>query len=164
MKEARIDPSTIQVINEMVSVPVLDLRTCAGNGSSHLFEDIEVLYEVQLPTVWVGPISPYGDRKPFLTKIYGDSMSEAGLHDGALALVNPAVEAHSGDAALVCFGENRETALKWVYFLPGGAIELRSATPGFPIYSFTREQQASEDAPLVIIGKVMGEWGELKRG
>jgi transcriptional regulator with XRE-family HTH domain len=160
----RLDPRTIQAIHEMVSVPVFDLRTCAGNGSSHIFEDVEVLYELQLPAVWVGPVSIDDNRKPFLTKINGDSMSEAGLHDGALALVNPAADVHSGDAAMVAFGPDRETALKWVYYMPGGVIELRSATPGFPVYSFTRDQQMSEESPLIIIGKVMGEWSEPKRG
>jgi transcriptional regulator with XRE-family HTH domain len=163
-KDGRLGPAAIQVIHEMVSVPVLDLRTCAGLGSSHIFEESEVLYEVQLPAVWAGPISVYDDKKPFLTKINGDSMSAAGLHDGALALVNPAADVHSGDAAMVCFGEDRETALKWVYFLPRGVIELRSATPGFPVYTYTSDQQLSEEAPMIIIGRVMGEWVEPKKG
>ncbi|MDR1917243.1 MAG: hypothetical protein LBQ58_11795 [Synergistaceae bacterium] len=92
------------------------------------------------------------------------TLSEAWLHDGALALVNPAVDIHSGEAAMVCFGENRETALKWGYFLPNSVIELRSATPGFPVYTYTREQQQSDMDPLIVIGKVMGEWVEPKRG
>ena len=91
-------------------------------------------------------------------------MSEAGLSDGRLALVNPAVEPRSGDPALVCYGPNRDTAIKWIYFLPNGEIELRSATSGFPVVRYTKEQQLSSDNPLIVIGKVMGEWGEPKRG
>jgi transcriptional regulator with XRE-family HTH domain len=161
---ARDNQRYVEAVTEMVNVPVYSLRSCAGTGTSHLFDDVELLYDLSLPAKWVGPISPFDDRKPFLTEIDGDSMSEAGLNDGRLALVNPAVEPHSGDAALVCFGERRDTAIKWIYYLPEGAIELRSATPGFPVIRYTREQQMSEEDPLIIIGKVMGEWGEPKRG
>jgi transcriptional regulator with XRE-family HTH domain len=158
MEETRIDPSTIQVINEMVSVQVLDIRTCAGNGSSHMFEDVEVLYEIQLPAMWVGPISPYDDKKPFLTKIDGDSMSDAGFHNGMLALINPAADVYGGEPALVCFGPDRSTAIKRVFYLPDRVIELRSDSPGYPVYTYTYEQQKSEENPLIIIGRVMGAW------
>jgi phage repressor protein C with HTH and peptisase S24 domain len=149
---------------EFVKVPVYDIRTCAGFGTSHFFEEAEVIAERLLPSYRVGAISPFDDRKPFATKVEGDSMSEAGIRDGDEIVVNPAEDVHSGDAALVCFGANRDTAVRWAYFLPGGEIELRSATPGFPSLRFTKEQQESEDDPLMIIGRVMAYAGEPKRG
>jgi phage repressor protein C with HTH and peptisase S24 domain len=149
---------------EFVKIPVYDIRTCAGFGSSHFFEEAEVIAERLLPTYRVGAISVFDDRKPFITQVDGDSMSEAGIRDRDEIVVNPAEDVHSGDAALVCFGPYRDTAVKWVYFLPGGAIELRSATPGFPNMHFTKEQQLSEDDPLTIIGRVMAYTGVPKRG
>gem|GEM_PF-5754855 len=50
-----------------------------------------------------------------------------------------------------------------VYNLPGGTIELRSATPGFPIFTYTAEQQKT-GCGVVIIGKVMVYTGLPKRG
>jgi hypothetical protein len=149
---------------EIIKVPVYDMRTCAGFGTSHFLEDTEIIGERLIPAYRVGAISPFDDRKPFITKVEGDSMSEADIRDGDEIVINPAEDVHSGDAALVSFGPNRDTAVKWVYFLPGGWIELRSATPGFPSLSFTKEQQESEESPLVIIGRVMAYTGVPKRG
>ena len=163
-REAIVNMDEAIYPTEWVNVPVYDIRTCAGYGTSHLFEDVEVMYELPLPAIWVGSVSQDPTRKPFLTRIDGDSMSAAGLQNGMLAAVNPNEEVYSGQAALVCFGENRETAIKRVYYLPDGSVELRSATPGFPVTTYTKEQKEYEDAPLIIIGRVMGAWTEPTRG
>jgi transcriptional regulator with XRE-family HTH domain len=149
---------------ELVKVPVYDIRTCAGYGTSHFFEDVEIIGERLLPVYRVGTISVFDDRKPFITAVDGDSMSAAKIYNGDEIVVNPAEDIHSGDAALVCFGPHRDTAVKWVYFLPSGDIELRSATPGFPNLKFTKEQQESEESPVTIIGRVMSYTGVPKRG
>jgi phage repressor protein C with HTH and peptisase S24 domain len=149
---------------EMVKVPVYNIRTCAGYGTSHFLEDAEIIGERLLPAYRVGAISVFDDRKPFITIVEGDSMSEADIRDGDEIVINPAEDVHSGDVALVCYGSNKDTAVKWVYFLPGGGIEIRSATPGFPNIKFTKEQQESEESPVTIIGRVMAYTGVPKRG
>jgi transcriptional regulator with XRE-family HTH domain len=158
-----LDPASIRY-PEFVKVPVLDIKTCAGVGSSHMFEDVEEIGVRLLDSTRVGIISIDENRRPFITKIEGDSMSAAGMPDGTEVVVNPAEDVHSGDAAMVCFGESRKTAIKWVYFKPDDTIEIRSATPGFPVYEYTREQQMNPESPLIIIGRVMCYTGIPKRG
>jgi SOS-response transcriptional repressor LexA len=163
-KDDFIDPDDIRPAGELIALPVYDLRACAGLGTSHMFEEPEIIGERILERSVVGSISASPDRRPFIVRVSGDSMSEAGIRDGDEVVVNPVQDVYSGDAAMVRFGEDRDTAIKWVYFLPGGVIELRSATPGFPVYSFTREQQLSEEAPMEIVGRVMVYTGMPKRG
>jgi phage repressor protein C with HTH and peptisase S24 domain len=145
-----------------IKIPLLDLETCAGRGWSHDFVDIEVLNESLVPTNWVGSIDP--ERKPFMVIIRGNSMEEANLIDGCQAVINPAEDVYSGDSAMVCFGENRTVALKRVYYHPGGAIELRSASQGYPVITYSKEQQTSENDSLQIIGKVVAFSGKPVRG
>jgi transcriptional regulator with XRE-family HTH domain len=145
-----------------IKIPRIDLDVCAGRGWSHDFVDTEIISEELVAVEMVGRIDP--ERTPFMVIIKGDSMSEADLIDGFNAIINPAEDVHSGDSAMVCYGEDRTVALKRVYFLPEGAIEIRSATPGYPIMKFTHEQQMSEYAPMTIIGRVMGVYGKPKRG
>lgn len=159
-----IDPNAIRYIDEFVKVPVLDVRTCAGFGTAHAHEDIEVIGERMIEARMVGAISIDADKRPFATRIEGDSMSAAGLYDGVEVVINPIEDVRSGDAALVCYGDDRTTAIKWVYFLPGGVIEIRSATPGFPVYRYTKEEQEHPEHPVIIIGKVMVFTGVPKRG
>jgi transcriptional regulator with XRE-family HTH domain len=149
---------------EMVKVPVYDIRTCAGYGTLHFLEDAEIIAERLLPAYRVGAISAFNDKKPFITIVEGDSMSAADIRDGDEIVINPAEDVHSGDVALVCYGTNKDTAVQWVYYLPGGGIEIRSATPGFPNIQFTKEQQEFEESPVTIIGRVMAYTGVPKRG
>ena len=158
-----LDPSNIRY-PDIIKVPLLDVKTCAGLGSSHLFEDVEVIGEREVSVQRVGVISIYEDKRPFVTIVDGDSMAAAGLPDGTEVVVNPAEEVHSADVAMVCFGEDWKTAIKWIYFKPGGVIEMRSASPGYPVYEYTKEQQENPENPLIIIGKVMSFTGVPKRG
>ena len=159
----RIPPENIRSAGEMITLPVFDIQACAGRGASLLFADVEKIGERTIERKLIGVVSSFDERKPFIVKVDGDSMSEAGIRDGDEVVVNPAMDVYNGDVAMVSYGPNRSTALKWVYNLPNGAIELRSATPGFPIFTYTTEQQES-DSGVEIIGKVMVYTGQPKRG
>jgi SOS-response transcriptional repressor LexA len=99
-----------------------------------------------------------------MIRISGDSMEDADMPDGAYAVINPSEVVHSGDAAMCQYGAFRDVALKWVYFMPDGAIELRSATPGYPVMRYEKDSEKFEYEPLVIIGKVTATVGRPKRG
>jgi SOS-response transcriptional repressor LexA len=123
---------------------------------------VEIERYEELPSFMVGAVDD--ERPPFMLKISGNSMEEADMPDGAYAIVNPAETVYSGDSALCQYGEFKDMAFKWVYFLPDGAIELRSATSGYPVIKYEKDSEAWEYAPLTIIGKVMGTWNRPKRG
>jgi transcriptional regulator with XRE-family HTH domain len=145
-----------------LKIPLIDMDVCAGKGWNTEFMDSQIISQEMVPAEWVGKINP--EWPPFMVPIKGDSMEAAGLTEGFYAIINPAVDVYSGDSAMVRYGENKSTALKRVYYLPGGAIELRSASPGYPVITYSRDQQMSECDGLDIIGRVMGIYGRPKRG
>lgn len=159
--------SAPEKITEFISVPVIDMRACAGLGTSHEYEDIEVERILPLPAQLVGAIAHDAERRPFAVHIDGDSMSDAGLYDGMLAVVNPVEDVYSGDVAMVCFGDMQDVAIKRVYYYQDGDVEIRSATPGFPVHRYARNDcEPIGDLPpkFRILGKVMGAWSVPKRG
>jgi transcriptional regulator with XRE-family HTH domain len=149
---------------ELITVPVYDADTCAGDGWSHEYMDVELIENVALSLADVGPISVYKEKQPFAVIVKGDSMIEAGLRAGDRVCINPAAEVHDGDAALVVYGPDRTAALKWVYFHRDGGVELRSASVLYPPRVFTKEQLQGEEFCFEIIGKVMLYFGRPQRG
>ncbi len=66
----------------------------------------------------------------FLLKVSGDSMIEAGIHEGDLVIIERGQEPRSGDIVLGCV--DGEWTLKY-YRRAGGAVELVPANSKYPI-------------------------------
>lgn len=66
----------------------------------------------------------------FLLKVSGDSMIEAGIHEGDLVIVERGRAPKGGDIVLACVDD--EWTLKY-YQRRGGAIELVPANPKYPV-------------------------------
>ncbi|PLX82549.1 MAG: repressor LexA, partial [Desulfuromonas sp.] len=95
----------------------------------------------------VDPLATKGDDCFFL-KVAGDSMVEAGIFDGDLALVRPQAEAENGDTVVAMV--NHEATLKKFYREPGH-IRLQPANPSMsPIIV------SPGDGEISIVGKVIG--------
>jgi len=78
----------------------------------------------------IGPVSSDPELKPFGIKVDGDSMEDAGIPNGSIAVVNPGIDWVSGDAVLVRIGST--CAIKWVECRPGGALVFYAASgPSF---------------------------------
>jgi repressor LexA len=72
----------------------------------------------------------------FLLKVSGDSMIEAGIHEGDLVIIERGSSVKSGDIVLACV--DGDWTLKY-YQKTKGAVELVPANPNYPIIRPERE-------------------------
>jgi repressor LexA len=66
----------------------------------------------------------------FLLKVSGDSMIEAGIHEGDLVIIERGRDPKGGDIVLACV--DNEWTLKY-YRRRGGVVELVPANPKYPV-------------------------------
>lgn len=111
---------------ETIAIPVLG-NTAAGQP---ILAEENKEYELHIPTSLVTGKGPY-----FALHVEGDSMVEAGILDGDLAIIRQAGNANNGEIVVVRIGEENRVTLK-KYYLMNNAIELRPANPKYgSIYS-----------------------------
>lgn len=146
------EKSNVRLGTKFLEIPLLTMATAAscgaGNGLYGVVPESTENIFVEASTFKCLDET----RKPFAIPIEGDSMTGAGLEEGANAVINPAEEVMNGDAALIsCDGS---WMIKWVIFCPDGSVELRPANPN---YSPTRIEAAYAADPswFRIIGKVV---------
>ncbi len=83
----------------------------------------------------------------FCLKVKGDSMINAGVFEGDLALIRPQLTAANRDMVVAMV--DGEATLKWFHH-EGDRIRLQPANPNYePIYAFP-------DQEVTIVGKVVG--------
>lgn len=134
-------------------LPLLSRMTsaCAGSGNGLAFADEEVESEQYFPAEIYGKFDPR--HPPFLIHVEGDSMEDADIHDGAVAVINPAEEVYDGDAALVYWNRD-QVAIKLVYWRPDGGVELHAANPKHSkVYTFSKDDR--DEGNFTVKGKVM---------
>jgi repressor LexA len=111
---------------ETIAIPVLG-NTAAGQP---ILAEENKDYELHIPTSLVSGKGPY-----FALHVEGDSMIDAGILDGDLAIIKQAGSANNGEIVVVRVGEENRVTLKR-YYLTNSAIELRPANPKYgSIYS-----------------------------
>ncbi len=89
----------------------------------------------------------------FFLKVSGDSMINAGILDGDLALVRPQPTAHDKDTVVAMV--DGEATLKWFY-KEHDHIRLQPANPNMdPILVYP------EDGEVTIVGKVIGMYRSI---
>lgn len=142
---------------QIIRVPVYgpEAAACCGNGFGDMEPAPAAEEYIDIPAGFLGPIDP--ERLPFIIYASGDSMIDAGIADGSQVIINPADAVLDGDAALVDFAMNpvaHSIAVKRVYWLDGGAVEIRSACGDGWKRTFSRED--ADEKSIRIIGKV--EW------
>ncbi|WOL39616.1 LexA family transcriptional regulator (plasmid) [Pyramidobacter sp. YE332] len=151
-KEERVEIIEHYGMNGSIKVPVYEdfMSACAGMGAVSV-EGV-VREELEIP-VWLlgGQYSTEPGESPFIVRISGDSMEEAGIPDGCQVLVNPIAEADNGDVIIAEL--DGDWMVKWIYWnrhCDGG--ELRSASLKYPVKRFTKEDV--ETGRFRYIGKV----------
>lgn len=132
---------------------------CAGAGNGHANADAHIDSWHYFPEEIYGSYSK--ETPPYMVHVEGDSMEDANIHDGAVAIINPSEEVYDGEAALVCWNRD-QVAIKILYWLPDGGVELHSANQEHKkIYTFSREDIM--EGNLVIKGKIMWSGQRPKR-
>ena len=158
-----------EATSSWVEIPVLNppFTACTklwDGGIEEMFMDSS---EAMLVSVY--DLGEIGEHKPFAVRVEGDSMSEAGIPDGAKVAINPEEAVFSGDAILVKWGHRGDLAVKWFYEYDD-RIELRSSNPAkYPPIILNRnviksERKAGNYEYFLICGKVMVVNMKPKRG
>ncbi len=106
---------------ETVSVPVLG-NTAAGLP---ILAEENKEYELNIPTALIPGKGPY-----FALHVEGDSMVDAGILDGDLAIIRQTGAVHNGEIVVARVGEENRVTLKR-YYLTQHAIELRPENPKY---------------------------------
>lgn len=150
---------------QIIRVPVYgpEAAACCGNGFGDMEPAPAAEEYIDIPAGFLGPIDP--ERLPFIIYASGDSMIDAGIADGSQVIINPADSVLDGDAALVDFAMNpvaHSIAVKRVYWLDGGAVEIRSACGDGWKRTFSRED--ADERSIRVIGKVEWVGHKPKRG
>lgn len=135
--------SLVRPVNRSVSLPVVGVVR-AGHLSPAI-EDIQGHFSVD-------PMAVKGDGCFFL-RVRGDSMINAGIFDGDLAMIRPQQTAGNKDTVVAMI--DGEVTLKWFY-REQDHIRLQPANPAMePIII------RPEDGELSIVGKVIGVYRSL---
>lgn len=135
--------SLVRPINRSVSLPVVGVVR-AGHLTPAI-EDIQGHFSVD-------PMAVKGDGCFFL-RVRGDSMINAGIFDGDLAMIRPQQTAGNKDTVVAMI--DGEVTLKWFY-REQDHIRLQPANPAMePIII------RPEDGELSIVGKVIGVYRSL---
>lgn len=88
--------------SDLLEIPLYG-RIAAGNPISAIADETRTL-EI--------PASMIGKGEHYALEIYGDSMIEAGIHDGDVAVISRSERVSNGDIA-VCLVEDSEATLKY---------------------------------------------------
>lgn len=111
---------------ELISIPVLG-ATAAG---SPLLAEENFEHELTFPADMFSSSGPF-----FALHVEGDSMTEAGIFDGDLAIIQKIEQAKNGEIVVARVGEENHVTLKRYYLTPN-AVELRPENPKYgSIYS-----------------------------
>lgn len=106
------------------AVPVLG-KVAAGKP---LFVEENFDGEVKLPTQFLGP------GQYFAVNVAGDSMRDAGIFDGDVAVIRHQTDAANGDIVVALVDEEAVTLKR--FYRKANAVELRPENPRFhPIFS-----------------------------
>jgi repressor LexA len=84
------------------------------------------------------PPDMLGPGEHFALEVVGDSMIEAGIHDGDTVIIRRASMANNGDI-VVALVEKEEATLKRIY-RQGGTVSLEAANPNYEIRHFGPDQ------------------------
>lgn len=151
---------------DIVRIPILSRAksACCGKGfpnSDEIYADMSDYLD--MPSAIVGAISPDPELRPYFIYADGDSMINAGIIHGSMALVNPAEPVYDGESALVAYGMDGSIAIKRVYWLDNGAARITSADGTDWARTFSHEEVQDEKL-FRIIGKIMFAGVKPKRG
>jgi repressor LexA len=86
-----------------------------------LYCEENIIGTIEVPTSW---LKGARGRDYFALRVQGDSMIEAGIHEGDVAILRRQETAHEGE--IVAALADGDSTLKYVHSLPDG-IELRPA-------------------------------------
>ncbi len=100
------------------------------------------------------PINPslFGSSEAFALKVKGDSMIEAHIQDGDLAIIHPQQESENGSIVAVIVDDIEPEATLKIFRIDNDQIELRPANQSYEPIIFTGKDRSK----IKILGKLVG--------
>lgn len=134
--------------DEIVMVPLLDIRVAAGPGN--LVESEDILERVPIPAFLLRRIVRVDPTNLVLVSATGDSM-EPTIRDGEMILVDTSVH-DVGDAGIYIVVIDAEASVKRVQRMPGARLAIRSDNPAYEPITVDAQTEAR------IAGRVRSVW------
>ena len=128
-------PRAIVVVDQDELAPAVDRRTREIPVLGRIAAGTPILAAEQVEDVMVLPAELVGDGPVFLLEVKGDSMIDAGIHEGDFVAVHSQPDANDGDivAALI---DGEEATVKRLA-RESGKVMLRSENPDYEPLVFT---------------------------
>jgi repressor LexA len=100
------------------------------------------------------PVDPrlFGSHEAFALRVRGDSMIDAQIRDGDMAIIRPQLQAENGDIVAVLVEGMEPVATLKTYRRRNGDVELLPANPAYEPLVFRGEERAR----VQILGKLIG--------
>ena len=131
-------PSGFEPVPKMQKVPLVGHIACGQPITAE--ENLEGYVD-----------APAEKQIDFALTCYGDSMIDAGIHDGDIAYIRKQPEVENGQIAAVRIGD--EATLKRVYYYPDeGKIILQAANATYPPHSYSGEELNDISIEGLLIG------------
>lgn len=133
-----------------LEIPLLDpaFQACAGGGNGMYDIEATATENVVVAREWIdGSIEPY---KPFGIRVEGDSMEQAGIPDGSIAIINPNAPVESTDIGFFCV--DGSWMVKGVWWRSDGGVDLVPANSNYQTLSFGKDEL--ESGWVKVVGKV----------
>lgn len=134
--------------DEVIMVPLLDIRVAAGPGN--LVESEAVLERVPIPAFLLRRIVRVDPNSLVLVSATGDSM-EPTIREGEMLLVDTSVH-DVGDAGIYIVVIDSEASVKRVQRVPGARLAIRSDNPAYEPIVVDAQTEAR------IAGRVRSVW------
>lgn len=142
---------TVVVDEDVISIPLLDVRVSAGNGAM-LFEDEQVLKKIELDIHWLRSQCRFSHPdKLYALTASGDSM-EPTLSNGDFILVDTGIDSIRSDSIYVA-RVNDCLYVKRFQKTPRGTFLMISDNPVYKEFEVEPERDN-----LCVIGKVVYHW------
>ena len=147
-------PRAIEVVDDSPSVTALPERDAVRDVPlvGQIAAGTPILAEEQVEDVFPLPQALVGNGPVFMLRVKGDSMIEAQIRDGDLAVIRPQAEAKNGDiAAVLIEGIEPEASLKTIRRGPG-RLELLPANADYEPLVF----EGRDIERVRILGRLVG--------
>ena len=157
--------------DDILSIPLVDVSNITYATLSDQTEMGNFFAEASdFMPVPLKDLGTIGSTKPYAVKIESDSMSDAGIPYGSYIAVNPDELVYDGDPALIKWGKQNDTTVRWV-FNYSAKIKLCSANPTkYPPIVLKKTEpnvegnDINDDDTFHICGKVMAVYAKPQRG
>lgn len=115
--------------NDVVWIPVYGVI----RAGEPIYADENLIDYVSIPRKWLNSGNYFG------LKVVGDSMKDAGIHDGSIVIVRKQPVVDNGSIAVVLVKDTNEATVKRFY-QEGNTVVLKPENPNYPLQIYKADE------------------------